>query len=159
MAAYQIRCALQRFTPNVYTGIWAGHVVPDSYVGSSGFNWTESTWTQPSVPGDSHYSNYQAAPDASLWTGLGVTSLLQAGADSISTGTPQCRFWTEDYPYEGTIWEGPIIRPGNLACVYIQYRGNDETYYFLESETTGSYQPFMNYSPDVGWAAASKLTN
>ncbi|MHB8263385.1 MAG: G1 family glutamic endopeptidase [Acidimicrobiales bacterium] len=139
----------------VYSGIWAGHVVPYNYVSSSTFTWAESSWTQPLVPGNSNYSNYNAAPDASFWTGLGISSLIQAGADSIATGTPQYRFWTEDYPYEGTIWEGPTIRPGQEAYVYLDYQGNNQTYYFLENETTGSYQPFTNYTPDVGYNAAN----
>jgi len=138
-----------------YSGFWAGHVVPHSYVTPSTFTWAESSWTQPAVPGNSNYSNYNYAPDASFWTGLGVSSFIQAGADSIATGTPQYRFWTEDYPYEGTIWEGPSIRPGQQAYVYLQYQGNNETYYFLENETTGAPQPFTNYSPDVGYNAAN----
>ncbi len=143
----------------VYSGIWAGHVVPHSYVTSSTFTWAESSWTQPSVPGNSNYSNFNYAPDASFWTGLGVSSLIQAGADSIATGTPQYRFWTEDYPYEGTIWEGPIIRPGQTAYVYLFYEGNDQTYYFLENETTGVNVPFTNYTPDVGYNAANFIND
>lgn len=38
---------------------WAGHVVPYTYVGSVPFTWSESEWSQPSVPGDSRYSNWQ----------------------------------------------------------------------------------------------------
>ncbi len=64
-----------------YSGIWAGHVVPHSYVTNATFTWAESSWTQPSVPGNSNYSNYNDAPDASFWTGLGISSLIQAGAE------------------------------------------------------------------------------
>jgi hypothetical protein len=137
-----------------YSGNWAGHIVPNSDYGNVHFIWSESSWTQPAVSGNSNYTNYQDAPDASFWTGIGVTSLIQAGADSISTSTPQYRFWTEDYP-EASVWEGPIIRPGDTAFVEVYYNGNNTSYYFLENESTNSYQSFTNSSPDLGWRAAN----
>jgi len=117
-------------------------------------------WTQPAVSGDPHYNNYQSAPDASFWTGIGVNQLVQAGADSIATSTPTYRFWTEDYPL-GTVWEGPAIHPGDQAFVAVTYSGplaNDsggQTYFWLEDETTAQYEAFMNSTPYPGWRAAN----
>lgn len=129
---------------------WSGYTIPSNGVHYTG---SEARWTQPAVAGNSNYTNYNKAPDASFWTGIGTNNLIQAGADSIATATPQYRFWTENWPYEGTIWEGPVIRPGDLAYVDVQYNGNDTTTFFLENYTTGGYSSFTNYTPDVGWDA------
>jgi hypothetical protein len=136
-----------------YSGNWAGHVVPGS-VHSATYSWSQSTWVQPSVPSNSNYTNYQNAPDTSFWVGTGITSLIQAGADSISTSTPQYRFWTEDYP-NNTVWEGPVIRPGDTAFVYEEYEGNSQAYYDLQNLTTGAYQTFVNAAPYNGYNAAN----
>ena len=138
----------------VNSNIWAGHVVNNSDFGGVHFTSSESIWTQPSVSGNSGYSNYLFAPAASFWTGIGVSSLIQAGADSIATGTPQYRFWTEDYPAD-TIWEGPVIRPGNQAYVYVEYIGSYQANYFLENVTTGEAQAFTNAATYVGYNAAN----
>jgi hypothetical protein len=118
--------------------------------------WSEGTWIQPSVSGDSGYSNsdYNAAPDASFWTGIGVSSLVQAGADSISTATAQYKFWTEDFP-NSLVWEGPVISPGDAASVYVEYISSSDCYYFLEDNTSGHYQSFDNSCPYDGYAAAN----
>jgi hypothetical protein len=115
---------------------------------------TQTEWTQPSVPGDSGYTNYQTAPDASFWGGIGVDDLLQAGCDSIATKSQQYRCWTEDYP-ENTIWEGPAAAPNDLMYSLVDYLGGNVTYYYLENVTTGEAQSFDNASPDVGSNAAN----
>jgi hypothetical protein len=144
-----------------YTGTWAGHVVPYTYVGSETFTWSNGGWTQPSVPGNGNYTNWETAPDASFWTGLGVCTLLQAGADSIATSTPQYKFWMEDYSdCNGVVnnaewWEGPAIGPGQSAYVDVWYQGDSETYFYLENETTGAYDAFVKDTPWVGDGAAN----
>ena len=127
---------------------WSGYYIP-----SNGMHFTSSQarWTQPAVAGQ-NYSSLSNAPDASFWTGIGMNNIIQAGADSIATSTPQYRFWTEDYP-QSTILEGPTIRPGDLAYVNIQYNGNDTTTFYLENYTTGGYSSFTNSTPNVGWSS------
>lgn len=135
-----------------YASDWSGYVVPYNLVSPSTFNEISTTFTVPSVPGNPSYSNYQTAPRVSIWAGIGVSDLLQAGVSSIATGTPQYRFWTEDFPTpQGVIWEGPIISPGQSAYVFIEYLGNGNTYYYLENEAPGGQaQAFENPTPDVG---------
>lgn len=60
----------------------------------------------------------------------------------------------EDYP-AGSVWEGPPIRPGDLAYVSVQYNGNNTATYFLEDYTTGQYSSFTNSAPYVGYKAAN----
>jgi len=73
--------------------------VPNSYYGNEAFTWSAAEWVQPSVPGNSHYANGSTTgPDASFWDGVGSSSIIQAGADSISDTTPLYKFWTEDWP-------------------------------------------------------------
>jgi hypothetical protein len=140
----------------VYSDNWSGHVVPYSVQNNAHFTWSTSTWTQPSIGGDPSYTNYQTAPTVSFWTGTGVSSLIQTGASSIATSTPQYRFWTEDYPNHQT-WEGPVISPNDTAYVYEEYEGSSRAYYYLENETTGDYQSFTNSAPYDGWAAANYI--
>lgn len=146
--------AIPRLGPNyvthITTGNYAGFGTPYTYDGTQRFTWAESTWVQPSVPGNSNYTDYKDAPDASLWTGTGGSKyIIQAGADSIATSTPQYRFWTEDYPND-TVWEGPTIRPGQTAYAYTLYQGSSQCYYYLLNESTGSYQSFVNSCPYDG---------
>jgi len=146
----------ESFTTNP---IWSGNLVPSGVHGGQSYTWTESNWFQVAVTGDPNYTNYTNAPDTSFWTGMGQQYLIQAGADSIATSTPQYRFWTEDYapgpggqgcaPGGCTVWEGPVIRPGDTAYVYIDYLGGNSTYYWLENQTTGASQNFTNASPYV----------
>lgn len=138
----------------IYSGFWAAHVVPNSNYSGDHFTWSEGTWIQPSVSGDSSYSSYTNAPDASFWTGIGVSSLIQAGADSIATATPQYKFWTEDYP-NTMVWEGPVISPGDAVSVYVKYISSSDCYYFLEDNTSGNYQSFDNSCPYDGYGAAN----
>jgi hypothetical protein len=138
----------------VYSGNWGGHVVPKSDYGNASFTATQSEWVQPAVPADSGYTNYNNAPAVSLWTGVGVTNLMQAGADSIATATPRYKFWTEDYP-QNIIWEGPAIGPGQTAYVYTENVGGNQAHYFLENVTTGVYSAFINALPYVGTDAAN----
>lgn len=142
-------CGITSHT-SYYWGFWAGHVVPRSDYGGSYITQVESEWVQPKVNGDANYTNYQDAPDTSYWAGMGASDLIQAGADSINTSTPQYRFWTEDWPAQNTIWEGPVIRPTDTAYVDVTYDGNNQATYFLENMTTGAYQSFTNAAPDVG---------
>ena len=138
-----------------YSTNWAGYCAPSSdFSGSPNFTFAMASWTQPAVTGDSNYSNYNTAPDSSFWVGTGVTQLIQAGVDSIATGTPQYRFWTEDYPAP-TVWEGPVIHPGDGIFVDVIYEGNNEAYYFLENTTTGNYQSFINSAPYIAYRAAN----
>lgn len=138
---------------------WAGHWIPQNACSTNGaFTWTVSDWIQPSVPGDSSYpdSSWQSAPAASFWNGIGGIhsgNLIQAGADSIATKDPEYRFWTEDYPL-GSIYEGPVISPGQEAYVYVEYGGNNTTYFFLENMTTSQYQSFTNSTPYVDTSTA-----
>jgi hypothetical protein len=133
---------------------WAGHVVSNSLHGGVHFTTSAAFWTQPAVPADGQYTNYNDAPDASFWDGIGASYLIQAGADSISTQQAQYKFWTEDYP-ANTVWEGPAIRPGDEAYSSVTYNGNNTAFYFLEDVTTGSYQSFTNSAPYVGYSAAN----
>jgi hypothetical protein len=138
----------------VYSANWAGHVVPKADYSNSTFVQTQSQWTQVSVPGNSSYTNYQNAPDASFWDGIGISYLIQAGCDSIATKSPQYRCWTEDLP-QNTIWEGPATAPGDLMYSLVSYLGGNVTYYFLENETTGIAESFDNSTPYVGSNAAN----
>jgi hypothetical protein len=138
----------------VYSGNWAGRVVPRSDFGFRLFTASQSEWVQPSVPGDTHYHNYNDAPTVSIWTGVGVANLMQAGVDSISTVHPRYRFWTEDFP-QNMVWEGPRIRGGQTAFVYVRNAGRHRAYYFLENVTTGAYSTFSNSLPYVGTNAAN----
>jgi hypothetical protein len=78
--------------------------------------------------------------------------VIQAGVDSAATSTAQYRCWTEDYPAK-TVWEGPVIHPGDKAYVYLHYQGNGTTYYFLENVSTGHAQSFTNATPYVATAS------
>ena len=138
----------------VSSQIASGHVVSNSDFGGVHFTSVSSTWVQPSVPGNSLYTNYQTAPAVSLWTGIGISSLIQAGVDSIATATPQYRFWTQDFP-QGVIWEGPVIHPGDSVYVYVEYLGNSQSYFYLENVTTGFAQAFTNATPYVGYNAVN----
>jgi hypothetical protein len=138
----------------IYTGIWAGHVVPKADYSNSTFVQTQSQWTQPSVPGNSNYPHWQSAPDASFWDGIGISDLIQAGCDSLASSTPTYKCWTEDYP-QNTIWEGPAAHPGDLMYSLVSYLGGNVTYYLLENETTGGAESFDNATPYVGSNAAN----
>ncbi len=134
---------------DIYNGYWAGHLVPKSDYSDSSVVQTEAQWTQPSVPGDSNYPNWQTAPDTSFWDGIGLATLMQAGCDSIASSTPTYKCWTEDYP-QNTIWEGPAAHPGDLMLSEVSYLGGNITYYLLENETAGTAESFDNATPDVG---------
>jgi hypothetical protein len=137
----------------IYSGNWAGQVVPKSYYGNASFTAAQSEWVQPGVPADSRYRNLNDAPTVSLWVGVGVTNLMQAGVDSISTATPRYKFWTEDYP-QNMVWEGPMIEAGQTAFVYVRRDGGHRAFYYLENVTTGAYSSFVNPLPYVGTSAA-----
>lgn len=146
-------CGKRRRGP-VYSGNWAGHVVPKRYYGNAAFTGSQSEWVQPAVSADPNYSDYNNAPAVSVWTGVGVAHLMQAGVDSIATAKPTYKFWTEDYP-QYMIWEGPTIRPGQVVYVYTKNIGGNQAYYFLENVTTGSYSAFTNALPFVGTDAVN----
>jgi hypothetical protein len=137
-----------------YSSNWAGHVVPNSYYGGVSFWYATAVWTQPSVPANSSYPNWQNAPTASFWVGTGVTSLIQAGADSISASTATYKMWDEDYP-DPTVYEGPAVRPGDKLFVYSYYNGDSTSTYYMENETTGKISSFVRSSPNVGFRAAN----
>jgi hypothetical protein len=139
----------------LYSNNWAGHIMPNGDEGNADFKSSLATWTQPSVPGNSGYTNYQNAPDASFWDGIGTTDLIQAGADSISTSTASYHFWIEDYPL-GTTWEtNPPLSAGDIVYVSVTYNGNDTTSFYLANESTNKYTTVPNFStPYVGYTAA-----
>jgi hypothetical protein len=137
----------------VYSGNWSGRVVPKSYYGGGAITAVQSEWVQPAVAGDPNYTNFDSAPSVSLWTGVGMADLMQAGVDSISTARPRYRFWTEDYPQK-MIWEGPPIRAGQTAFVYIRNQGHHHASYFLENVTSGVYSSFSNPLPYIGYRTA-----
>jgi hypothetical protein len=140
-----------------YWGNWAGHVAKQSqFSGNPAFTWSQSEWTQPAVAGNGNFSDSQwgVAPAASFWTGIGEYVGPQAGVDSISTADPEYRFWTEDPPAD-PIYEGPTIRPGDIAYVFLHYHSDQTAYYFLENETTQTYQPFTNSAPYDGYRWAT----
>jgi hypothetical protein len=138
----------------IYSGNWSGRVVPEASNGGKSITAVQSEWVQPAVSGNPSYTNVNSAPTVSIWTGVGVRFLMQAGVDSISTARPKYRFWTEDYPQK-MIWEGPAIRPGQVAFVYIRNAGRHQATYFLENVTTGTYSSFSNPLPYVGIRAAN----
>ncbi|HXP21023.1 MAG TPA: G1 family glutamic endopeptidase [Streptosporangiaceae bacterium] len=138
----------------VYSGNWSGRVVPRSYYGNAPFTAAQAEWVQPAVAGHPHDRNYNRAPAVSLWVGVGVRYLMQAGVDSISTARPRYKFWTEDFPQK-MVWEGPAIGAGQIAFVYVRNVGSNQAYYFLENVTTGVYSAFTNPLPYVGADAAN----
>jgi hypothetical protein len=149
----------------IYNRKWAGHVVPKADYGNQLITLSESEWVQPSVPANSNYTNYQTAPGASFWTGMSNdSSILQAGCDTIATSTVQYRCWTEDYP-QGTVYEGPIVTPGDTVFVYVEYCGvysipncgQGQTHYYIENVTSGHAQSFINSSPYVAEANADYI--
>jgi len=138
----------------IYSGNWAGHVANQADYSNIDFNFAESQWTQPSVPGNASYTDFHTAPDASFWAGTGITSLVQAGVDSIATSTPTYKFWVEDYP-NGTIWEGtPSVSAGDLVYVHTHYLGSSQASFFLENETTGHSVTYTISAPYNGFKAA-----
>jgi peptidase A4-like protein len=134
-----------------YSGFWAGHAVSNSDYYNDAFTYSQSIWVQPSVPGNSNYSNYQCAPDASFWVGTsGAGHIIQAGADSIAVSSPVYKFWVEDYP-NNTVWEGtPTLSAGNKVFVTEQYIGNQQASFYLENETTGHFVPIDLSAPYNG---------
>jgi hypothetical protein len=106
----------------------------------------------PAVLGDSSYTDPDNAPTASFWVGLSDNvSIIQAGADSIATSTPEYRFWIEDYNSgnpsgTGLVWDGPTITAGQTAYISITYNGNATSDFFLENQTTEDFTPVPNYS-------------
>ncbi len=135
---------------------WAGYTDNSSNNGGVIYNQVQGGWVQPSVRGNSAYpqSKYLSdAPNVGFWVGLGGVNggaLVQAGAASIGTATPQYRFFTQDLPYNpGAVWEGPAIRPGQTTFVDVVYNFDGSASYYLENVTTGAYSPFTNQaSPD-----------
>lgn len=83
---------------------WGGYAAIGSNNGDVLYTEISANWIVPSVPANSNYPNgdYPTAPAIALWTGMGgvpgSSSLDQAGFASISTATPQYRFWYEDVP-------------------------------------------------------------
>jgi hypothetical protein len=135
------------------TSNYAGHVMANSYENNATFTGSSADWTQPSVPSAAGYPNYQSAPDASFWDGIGYSTIIQDGCDSISTSnSPTYKCWTEDYP-DGTDWEGPAVRPGDEVYSSVHYNGNQTSTYFIEDVTTGKYLDKTHPSTHVGFRA------
>ena len=133
----------------LYSARWAGHMVPKGNYQNSDIVKTQAQWTQPSVPGNPNYTDFNNAPDASFWDGIGAFhDILQAGCDSIATKTPDYKCWTEDYPGH-FIWEGPPVAPGDLMFTSVEYLGGNVTHYYLENETTGQAVSFDNATPNI----------
>lgn len=141
-----------------YSGNWGGKTISYSVIDDAAFTWESGQWYQPSVPADSAYpksgwdQENDGAPDASFWTGIGITDLIQAGADSVSTNPQTYEFWYEDYPLN-TVWEtSPSITAGDTGWEFVEYNSNGTSSYFLENVTTGGYTPYENESsPYVGF--------
>jgi hypothetical protein len=141
----------------IYGGRWAGDAAPAAANGLSKITGSESVWTQPKVGNNSKYTNYNDAPTASLWTGIGVyngNSEVQAGCDSISISTAVYKCWTEDLP-QGLVWEGPSVRPGQQMFVSVQYSAGGEAEYYFENLTTGTAQSIVHNAPNVNFGAAN----
>jgi hypothetical protein len=137
----------------IYSGNWAGHVVNHSDFGNVHFTYAQSEWEQPSVPGNSNYTNWADAPTASFWVGTGNNNIIQAGADSIATSTPTYKFWDEDYPGP-SVYEGPAVHASDDLFVYTIYNGDGTASYFMDNVTTGHYQLFTHSAPYNGYGTA-----
>jgi hypothetical protein len=145
-----------RLHADLYTNNWAGHVALNTnFPGSPHFTYAESSWTQPSVAGNGNYpdTEWASAPAASFWVGTGYNDILQAGVDSISVADSEYRFWTEDFP-AGSNYEGPVISPGDVAYVSVEYLGNGTESYYLDNLTTNKASSFVNPAPYDGWGSA-----
>lgn len=135
-------------------GNWAGYYANSSANGGEQWQEIQSQWIVPSVPANSHYSDYWTGdPMDAFWTGLGGGGsdqyIAQAGVLTVSESTPSYYFFTETTDTQSTpILEGPTIIPGNTAYVEVWYNGNYAEY-FLENETSGSYQSFATYDYNV----------
>jgi hypothetical protein len=136
------------------TYIWAGYVIPYQDAGGQHITAAYSEWVQPSVPANSSYPNWQTAPAASFWSGMGLNYIIQSGCDSIAASTATYKCWWEDYP-GGSNYGGPSLSPGNLMYDAVQYQNNDYTNFFIENISTQKYTSYTHeYTPYVGWADA-----
>ena len=135
---------------------WSGHTANNTDFGDVAFTWVTSNWVVPTVSPHSGYTDYKTAPDAPIWDGLGITSLIQAGTDSAATtGTATYHFFFEDYPLNPDYITSLIPSPGDAVSVWVQYEGSDSSYFFLEDLTTGYYTAFDSYTPYVGYNAVN----
>lgn len=135
------------YTPE-YSGNWSGQTASNFDYNGMSFQSTVSSWVQPKVGNNAKYSNYNQAPTASLWTGLGDNSgIIQAGCSSISISSAIYKCWTEDYP-QSEVWEGPDVHKNDT--MYVQVRrisaGGNASYY-MEDVSTGEVQSFENNAP------------
>jgi hypothetical protein len=145
---------------SIYNGVWAGHLANTSAYGNINFLETYSVWTQHSVPTDPNYDDddYSLAPAVSSWTGLGYADILQAGVRSISADPPMYEAWVEDFPADLMAYTGsPAIAPGDQIYVSVTYLGDDQTYFFIENETTDQVYNRVGDTPDVGLLHADFL--
>lgn len=136
---------------------WAGYAAVGSDNGNVVYTQTSANWTVPSVSANSSWPNstYQSAPDIALWTGIGGAvsgnnEVIQAGVASISTATPQYRFWYENYNYFPPQYKGPVVQPGDQVYVDVAFDTNPLNYttdFFLENMTTGVYKAYDVYTP------------
>jgi hypothetical protein len=146
----------KRALDTIYNGTWAGNAVPRSATTLSEINGAESVWVQPKVGNNSSYTNYNTAPDASMWTGIGTYnggSLIQAGCDSISVSIAVYKCWYEDYP-ETVVWDGPSIKPGQQMSVSVEYLLNGVSQVYFENMTTGDAQTILFNTPNLNRGAA-----
>lgn len=139
----------------VSTNNWGGYAAIGSNNNDVLYTETSANWIVPSVTANSSFPNsdYKTAPAIALWTGIGgvngSSDVDQAGVASISTATPQYRFWYEDAPAFSPQYEGPTVSPGDEIYVDVAFdTSNYTTDYFLENMTTGAYEPFDVSTPD-----------
>lgn len=136
-----------------YSNNWSGYGVPSSPLVAGGFNEVENEWIVPQVASNPSYTECGAsgssnAPTVSVWGGIGVNDLIQAGTDSCSDATPRYRFWYEDYPL-GSHYAGPSPHPGDTAY-QDSHNNNGTCNFFLEDVTTGGYWPAQIDCPYQG---------
>jgi hypothetical protein len=115
------------------------------------FTETWGYWIQPT---------YNGQGVAAIWNGIGLTSLVQAGATSGSknhlSGLPDnYEFWVEDYPNRLIYLAAenvstPLINGGDQLFVSTSYLGGSppKASAFLMNVTTGSYTVYQFDCPD-----------
>jgi hypothetical protein len=132
---------------------WAGFSAESSDNSGTPFTFVQGTLVVPSVQSDSSYGSYSVNdPMDAFWFGLGgdttaPSAIAQAGVLTVAQSTPSYYMFTETTAYQSTPNpRGPVVRPGNTIYVSVQYLsgsgGNVE--YYLENESTGTYQDFID---------------
>jgi hypothetical protein len=144
-----------------YNGSYSGYMVPNGVHGGLLYDWVSTTFTQPGVSNDPSYPGW-----VYFWAGLsdtdGTVEVVQAGTGAYND-PPQYFMWYENYPYQKhAIVEPPAINPGDTAYVFVEYNCSGcpagDTDYWLENETTGLADGYIDASPDVSQVNAEFIT-